>query len=328
MSRGLKLEMMTDLRYRDVCNWLFRQEIDEFNQRRHRENQAKRLPRTCDWLLSNSKYVSWFNGSVSPPIIWMRALPGCGKSILCSYVIHSISESEPTAAIAFHFNEFDLQYKDVDILRHLAFQLFERYWSSSDSVCEKIYNVSQKTFSVDNIKDMITILVETLSEMSLKSYFFLDGLDECEPVVWEEMLTFLIRLSEASPQSVRLWCSSQDRPWISSKLQRFILDVKDHVKDDVTYYISQRIDELDELEISPKQKEKIMENLKSRAEVNFLWASLMINMLTKEVVNPGQMDKVFGDLPSTLNGYYRRIFQRVEESRRPLARCAQTQSLQ
>jgi hypothetical protein len=224
--------------------------------------------------------------------------------------------------VAFHFYQWDHRYSSIEIFRLLADQLFEKYWNCSHLVSEELHLTTQKSSnSLENIQDFIKTLAKNLP----KTYFILDGLDEeSEGARWFEaqtVLDFLLQLSLDSPESVRLWYSSQDRPFIHKKLGEFIFDVKDQVGSDVTYYISQRITELDGFEVSEEEKDDVLEKLKGKAESNFLWASLMVNALTDEVSSLKEMKQFVQDgLPSTLDGYYRRIFDRFEKHHRPLAR--------
>ena len=325
----MTVEMMTVELYRQVCRWLCSQEVSESNQSRHRANKTQHLSGTCDWLLSNPNYLTWLSGSIKPSIIWLCAHPGCGKSTLCSHIIHSIEESDPAAATAFHFYRFDHAYSAIETLRLLADQLFEKYWNFSHLVSEEIHLQTQKTSSsLENIRDLIKILVKSLP----KTYFILDGLDEeCEVGRWTEaqlVLDFLIQLSLTFPESVRLWYSSQDRPFIHKKLSAYIFDIKDQVKNDVTYYLSRAIPELDASEVSEEEKAGILENLKERAEGNFLWASLMVNALTEEANSLKEIKQLVKDgLPLTLDGYYRRIFEGFEKHHRSLARSVEVKFL-
>jgi hypothetical protein len=65
----------------------------------------------------------------------------------------------------------------------------------------------------------------------------------------------------------------------------------------------------------------VLENLKERAEGNFLWASLMVKTLMEEANSLKEMKSFIKvGLPLTLDDYYRRIFERFEKHHRSLAR--------
>lgn len=285
--------------------------------------QSQRLSGTCDWILSNLKYSDWCEGNTQPPIIWLYAPPGSGKSTLCARIICSIQESDPKAAVAFHFYQFDKAYSAIETLRLLADQLFEKHWNGSHSVPDEIHVKTQSSSSsLDNIRDFITILVKTLP----KTYFILDGLDEeCLGIRWTEaqaVLDFLVKLSSEYSGSVRLWCSSQNRSCIQDRLRQFtIFDIKGDIANDVTDYLSRRINELDGLEVPHNEQRTMLEKLKNRADGNFLWASLMMEALMEEASSIAEMRQFIEEgLPSSFDGYYQRIFRRIEAPHRSVAR--------
>ncbi|KAF2738865.1 hypothetical protein EJ04DRAFT_28172 [Polyplosphaeria fusca] len=47
----------------------------------HQDIYAKKHEETCEWLIKESKYQEWFNGSTSS-LLWCHGKPGIGKSVL------------------------------------------------------------------------------------------------------------------------------------------------------------------------------------------------------------------------------------------------------
>ena len=238
-----------------------------------------------------------------------------------------VKDFDPRAAVVYHFYREEY-HTGCETLRILAGQLFQSYVDCQTQVDEELYLKTQRRVcSLENIQELITTLVKYLP----KTFFFIDGLDqEALSERWSEALTvldFLLQLGKSSPDTVRIWYSSQSRPCIREKLEEFItFDIQDQldVKTDVMLYLSRVISqahpELDELE---GEKDTLLKDLQGRAEGNFLCASLMVKALQEDTDSLTDMKEFIehGDLPKTLDGYYRRVFERIALPQRRLAWC-------
>jgi len=239
--------------------------------------------------------------------------------MICSHAIQLIEDFDPKAVVVYHFYRFDRTYSGREMLQILAGQLFEGYEKRTYQVDDELYlKTRRRACSLENVQELITALVKSLP----KTYFFIDGLDEEDsPARWPEastVLDFLIQLSMESPDTVRVWYSSQFRPCISNKLHTHtIFDIKDQVRADVIMYLSCVIPDIDEL------GEDLMKKLEKRVDGNFLCASLMINELDKAINPTARREVIEGDLPENnfVDESYRKIFNRIEKAHRPLAQC-------
>ncbi|KAF8587635.1 hypothetical protein K439DRAFT_1630517 [Ramaria rubella] len=312
--------------HRYVRSWIGSHQWNEANSTRHGANKKKRQDGTYEWLATHPTYSAWRNGHSNPSILWLHGPPGFGKSTICSHAIQLVQDSDPQAVVVYHFYQEQV-YSECETLRILAGQLFEHYGRRSNEVSEELYFKTQRMeCSLEIVKELITTLVTMLH----KTYFFIDGLDEeaTSPTSprWTEassVLDFLVQLCSVSPDTVRVWYSSQFRPSINEKLQGYVtFDIKKQVKADVMLYLSvamsSAIPELDELE---EEKDSVLENLQSRAEGNFLCASLMVKAIQEEANSLSEIKQfIERGLPKKLDDYYRRIFGRIEKPQRLLAR--------
>ncbi|KAK7047185.1 hypothetical protein VNI00_006851 [Paramarasmius palmivorus] len=303
-------------RYRQISEWLRTKYSNESNFNRHQANHTRWLPGTCEWLQQHHYYGAWVDGSLKPPIIWIRAPPGYGKSVLCSFAVRSV---QAKAAVAYHFCQFDQPYTAIEILRLIGNQLFEAYWKSVEKVDEQMFLLTQQSScTLDHVKTLLNLLVKRLSLV----YIFVDGLDEEQDLQrWSEVsivIDYLNGLATEFSDTVRVWYSSQTRTYIIEKLSPFhIVDIQIHASPDVTLFLSRAIPELDELGDTGSG---LIDTLVNRADGNFLWANLMVKALREEVNTLREMRKfVEAGLPTELDGYYQRIFDRIERPQRALA---------
>lgn len=309
-----------------IVSWLGGQAFNESTLTRHQNNlDVISAGTTCDWLFEETMFLEWIDGTSAKPIIWLFAGPGSGKSVLCShayqYVENLVLETKVTVAL--HFYAFDDQNSAVTTARGLAAQFFAQYWCLHKDIPEDVRDASLKSAaSLANILDFIRLLVSRLPRI----YIFFDGMDEeCNSARWKEavkMAEFFISLAETFPCIVRLWYSSQDTFLIRQKLENFpVLNIKDRIAEAVDKHITSKVPGLDNVEVGQETRDWILTELQSRAEGNFLWASLMLKTIENEVSSFDEMERFIKEgLPQDLDQYYKQIFSRYEMRERELAR--------
>lgn len=57
----------------------------------------KRIHHACLWISENQKFRSWASSKFST-LLWLTADPGCGKTILASYIVDSLSSNLSNSA--------------------------------------------------------------------------------------------------------------------------------------------------------------------------------------------------------------------------------------
>lgn len=305
---------------RTVSEWLQRQNVTSSDLNRHEEFQSQRMDGTCDWLMEQPYFSSWRNDKSPSPILCLYAPPGSGKSTLCSRAIESIEQSDPKAAVAYHFYRFDEPSRSLEVLQHFAYQLFRKYLSLHDSgdIFKDLANkveVQGQVMPLQCTRDIIVMLVKAFP----CTYFILDGLDEeSASERWkdaETLVDFLRTLSREHPDAVRVWSSSQNVACVQEKFMAHCpLEIKDHLKADMMLYLSS---EMAKLDLAQEERVSLLHSLKARAAGNFLWAHLMMRDLEK-ANSPADMTRIVAEGP-TLDDYYTKFFERIEANDRSLA---------
>ncbi|KAF7907082.1 uncharacterized protein EAF01_004669 [Botrytis porri] len=73
-------------RQKDVRNWLRgHSTLSESNFRCQEQHMRKRSPDTCSWLFSHEEFENWKKPDSKSPVLWVRAVPGAGKSVLTAF---------------------------------------------------------------------------------------------------------------------------------------------------------------------------------------------------------------------------------------------------
>ncbi|KAF7302531.1 hypothetical protein HMN09_00887500 [Mycena chlorophos] len=306
-------------RYRRMCEWLCARPGNEDNLRHLRTLGGQRMDGTCNWILEHQSYLDWCSGSGSR-VLWVRAPPATGKSVLSSHVIGSTTQRDADAVVVYHFYRFDQMQRSSEVLRILAGQLLDAHWARAHTISENMLGQTQQNVcSTDHLHALISLLLNALP----KVYFILDGLDEecsSEPR-WLEAdatLSYLLKLA-SEPETldkVRVWYSSQPRHCLDERLKAnsTIIEAQVHTQADVARYLHRDNPELRDLEVSDADKDQVLESLQERAEANFLWASLMLRSLKTRNSLSDMKQFVADGLPGTLDGYYRKIFDHFDRS--------------
>ena len=309
--------------YDRIRAWLDDPKPSASNFRRHQNNIAiGDRDSACGWLLKDPTFHDWAFEHGANPILWLFAGPGTGKSVLCSHTVECIRSHQVNATVAFLFYEFDDQRTALSAARILATHLFERYWQLNQDISEDLLSISQPSnASLSNIEEVIQLLVAKLP----MTYLFIDGLDEeTHETRWKEaekILTFVTRLA-TTHDNVKAWLTTQDRFIIRKELDNFpSLDIKKQMKQVVDQYISKTVPGIDNAEVDQDTRSWILTELRKRADGNFLWASLMLKTIEKEVSSFDEMERfIKKGLPEDLFSYYRRIFSQYKARDRELAR--------
>ena len=76
-SLGDVLTLVSHREQNEILDWI----SDISYGRHHSQINRKALQGTGTWLHSNPKFLSWVNSSLSQ-IMWLRGIPGSGKSVL------------------------------------------------------------------------------------------------------------------------------------------------------------------------------------------------------------------------------------------------------
>ena len=307
-------------RQKEVREWL--RGCNESNIRQQARNVGSRQAGTSEWLLKDSRFLDWADKSSPKPTVWLYGAPGMGKSVTCASAVEQLKGMDPSCAVAFHYYRFDEECTALTTYRNLAEQLFDQLWHQVDDVPD---NVHAQIQSSNQDPDKIKQFIELLATMFSVTYILLDGLDEeCDrKLKWTEALDVLIffeGLTAKVPCSVRLWCSSQDRLCVRNKLKHFpTINMDQHLTgQDIEMYLSQALSVLDIGEVDPGTEAMVLEDLKGKANGNFLWAHLMVQSLEQAANFDDVVRRIQEGLPLDLNRYYERIFQRVNIEQRTL----------
>jgi len=162
----------------DIRNWFSPPDPwknqNEMNELRH--------PGTAAWFLNGETFSKWKSPEQSS-FLWIRGIPGAGKSVFCSAIIQDIDDMRKLGPAALMFFYCDFREEQKRDLRGLLSSLLVQLCDQSDSY----YDLLSKFFSEHKNGSQHAsdaALVRCLKNM-LESprrhpvYLIVDALDEC-----------------------------------------------------------------------------------------------------------------------------------------------------
>jgi hypothetical protein len=314
-------------RKRDLSDWLLREtsRVNESNYRHQEQNIRARSPGTCAWLENNATFTEWINGTSSSSVLWIKAAPGVGKSVLCAYAIEMVQGIKAdSCTTCFHYYTFDEEFSELQVLRSLAEQLANALWSQVEDINDEIHAITLKSTAstrAEDVKIVIRKILEDMSSRNLTTYVFLDGLDEecINEHRWsrvEYVVDYFTDLAKTAALPVRIWCGSQPHTVIGTKLQNYpsIEVTSDCNNTDIENYLSSRLPALESLELDQGSKTVILKELGKEAKGCFLWASLMVHSLSNAMSEEAVHDMLHEGLPKDYEKYYMKRLGNIDPS--------------
>ncbi|KUJ10194.1 uncharacterized protein LY89DRAFT_627632 [Mollisia scopiformis] len=319
-EKQIRDEDRRDKRKREVRQWIQGMStLNESNYLRQRkgERALERSTATYPWLLQTTDFQAWLSQKASTRGLWLRGGSGTGKSVVCSYVIKHIKATTADAAIAFQYYSFNEPLSSTTVYRNIVQQLLDQLYLKGDDVSDEIYDLTKnKSDNQESMKEMIVLLISELSQ----TFILLDGLDEeCVDNRWEEaseVVSFLSSL--AKDATAGLWFSSQERSSINRVLGSLpTIQLSEMTnKDTVEAFLTNAIPLLEDMNLDPGTQTLVIEELKSKARGNFLWAFLMIEDI-RDAPNLQDLQRRLKDaLPGDFEKYYHQKIQGIDEKHR------------
>ena len=225
-----------------MCRWLSAPDPSVNYNKAYTQRQAN----TGLWLLAGEKFKQWKVDSGS--WLWLYGIPGCGKTILSSTILHELiqhCEGNPGAvALYFYFDFNDAQKQSPELmLRSLITQLSNPspnglgHLSTLFSSCGE----GQRRPFLSELMTTTERMIRDLPQV----YIVLDALDECTQRL--ELINVLETMADWNLQNSHILMTSRRERDITSSLEGYI-DAEhticlqsDVVDNDIQQYVRQRL---------------------------------------------------------------------------------------
>lgn len=232
---------------REALEWVSRIPYEQH----HNTNKCEILQGTGLWLFEEETFTKWKQDDRST-ILWLRGIPGCGKTKLVSLVVEKQREAlNRRQGLAFFYcnrNEAERERANPEgILRSIVRQLSMSgpHARLSEFVAAKYKERECKHFADGPLRlDECVDLIIRLTEQYMCTTIIIDALDECDVTTRHSLLAALSSIMQHS-SSTKIFVSSRDDKDITLQLQELpnlYIKASDNVKD-IDRYVHFKIDQ-------------------------------------------------------------------------------------
>ncbi|KAF3766682.1 hypothetical protein M406DRAFT_219564, partial [Cryphonectria parasitica EP155] len=266
------------------------------NYEAHKDRYPPAVPGTCQWLLHHEKYREWGQKQASD-LLWISADPGCGKSVLISYLIDHLNGAEnriqvPEVVCYFFFKEDNHEQNNaVHAVSAILHQLYTAQPWLLQHVTHSFLDHGRDV--LQQFSSLWSLLDASVTDPASRDVILIfDALDECETTTQRQLLQSLVRFyktkegdSLTRPPFVKTIIAS--RPDNEIKHAFDILptirlrgeDEPEAISRDVELVIDHHIENAVRRGLPRGILEEVRVGLIQGADRTFLWTTLVINLL-------------------------------------------------
>jgi len=240
---------------------------------------------TGDWLRESEAFRKWEDGTKQGGCLWVRGLPGIGKSVFAASTVKTLAETQDSegrrAPVLFFF------FRQIVEKNHDPKYLV-RDWTAqllpfSDFLRGTVAHLSRES-CVEGLE--MTKLWDTLVgalERIDKVYCVADALDEMD----DQHATFVEKLRELGmrkPETIKVLLTSRPVPRIEAQLRDTAVEAVRldpvQIYPDIVAYVDSRLHAL-EPRVSEEKEIQVQKAICERANGLFLYARLTMDSLTE-----------------------------------------------
>ncbi|RKL08560.1 Vegetative incompatibility protein HET-E-1 [Fusarium oxysporum] len=290
------------------------------DRKRIEETKGGLLKDSYRWILENTDFQRWRNDPQNP-LLWVKADPGKGKTMLLCGVIDELQQSMGATDLLSYFfcQASDSRINNANAaLRGLMYVLVCQQPSLISHVRKKYDHAGKALFEDANawiaLSDMFKAMVQ--DPKMKNTVLVVDALDEC--IAGLPNLLDLVISTSSSSTLIKWLLSSRNEPHIEQKLRSIdaqgtlSLELKENaeqVSHAVNIYIDTKLSHLESLE-DDCLMDQVRDALRQKANGTFLWVALVVRELEKaECWDPLQ---VVQEAPEDLHQFYDRMMTQIQ----------------
>lgn len=282
--------------------------------------------------MQHPKYLTWLKEERSS-LLWVSGDPGCGKSVLSSFLVDELKDSGSQAilraTVCFYFcdDKIESQKDGKAVLSGLLHQLF---CANRFLIRHAIHHFEAKGSQIaKDMKTLWDILRATSTDREAGNIIcVIDALDECEEVSRRLLIKWFVDyISKSAPPNgpfLKVLMTSRGYPSIEkafhfvSHVRLKAEDMTESISADVGLVIKSRLKEVESLTGCSKQTiDKIERRLTENADRTFLWVSLVLELLEDSAEASGDaFDRITTTLPKRLDEVYDAILRGISDQER------------
>ncbi|KAM7189105.1 hypothetical protein V8F33_010226 [Rhypophila sp. PSN 637] len=222
-------EIVTDIKEmlydREIARWLDSGRMSRQNQY-HGYLQDVRADKACQFLLTDSKFINWYNAADSRHADSQQLLiigeMGSGKTVAMAFLIDELrmrnQHQLPQPKVCYHYCQNDGTGRPIYIFSVLILSLLEQL----PGLKREFFEWYKRTLVTGiepamNFKVLEDWLQRTLGELNRPLFFVINGIDECDKQSRNTILQSLRRLIQKNPR-LKILLSSRPEQEILERL--------------------------------------------------------------------------------------------------------------
>ncbi|KAK6507157.1 hypothetical protein TWF481_005605 [Arthrobotrys musiformis] len=272
----------------------------------YKKHLATHLAGTVNWLLSSKAYLKW-HSSQEDGLLWIRGIPGSGKSVLAAKLIDQLKQERHPVLYFFFRQIIDANHTAVAAVRDWLDQILVFSPPLQKKLTEYVNIKAARGLKTLSTADLWGLLRLALSHIP-KAYVVVDALDEInQNQDLEPFLQSLIELGEWRPSQVKIVITSRPIAYIEGYLRAAkpinIRLEEEKVDVDIATYVRYRLKN----SMIPMETRGLIEAaVPGRANGLFLFAKLALDAVLQPDIN---VETIIQQLPKDLNNIYRDLLR-------------------
>lgn len=266
----------------------------------YRKHLACHVKGTGDWLTSSDTYQEWLK-SEEFGLLWIRGIPGSGKSVMAANLVRELADSNPGCPVLYFFFRqiIDANHEPEALLRDWLDQVLD--YSPPLQQQLKVYLEDGRSIDSFSLEDLLKKLRLAFSGLPGKAFCVADALDEMDQG-HDAFLQALGSLGQWRPEKVKVLITSRPVPRVEIPLRKspcLHLRLQENLVDiDISTYVQFA---LSKSTIPRSEWQMITDAVPGRANGLFLYAKLAMDAFFEPGAN---VQDVLSQLPADLNVLY------------------------
>ena len=250
----------------------------EFQRHLHSHVQG-----TGEWIFDTVQYHDW-NKSESVGNLWIRGIPGCGKSVVAANVIRRLQQLNDAPVLFYFMREIIATNTPSGLLRDFC----EKLLPSSPSLRFSLERLRGDFSAIDSVPfDQLWQCLATALRSMEKVYCVVDALDEMEHG-HDGWLEQFLELGRQFPRSIKILTTSRQVPQVERHMHNSrIVDLRLdrlHVNQDIAIFVMRQLNE-SKFELGALEIAAVTKALCEKGNGLFLYAKLMLDELLQHPEN-------------------------------------------
>ncbi|CAF3540505.1 unnamed protein product [Fusarium graminearum] len=275
-----------------------------------KKHATSHLQGTSQWLIDSPIFEQWHRGN-SHGILWIRGVPGTGKSVLAARLIAHLAFEEVPVLYFFFRYTIQSNHRPEAALRDWIAQVLP----FSPSLQLALKNLTSGDINVGSVENLTMPELWHLLRLALRSigkaYCVVDALDEMDHEFMENFLQVLDQLGNIHPDRVKLIITSRPIATIEKVVRNLrLLDIrlgKDKVDPDILKYLHHR---LDQMSLTLEIRDIIVHEVLKKSDGLFLYAKFAMDTISRiETITVETMQEALDSTPVDLSVMYRNLLQ-------------------